>query len=256
MGEFFLQFSLNDARRSIVSPYFGRLIITKMDIRKILDLEYYDRRLSEIWCKAYNIAEFKSFQKKINLIKNREDAIMLYEEFLESLKSEDKRLVLDAFEAQDRLEQETINSIKPWDLWLISPELSLRVSWQNRILICRYVKEEVIERKSIWSPEKWRIIYRVGGKDYRKDSDEYGFLTIWYKWIKAPVEIVEFQILGSSSPKSQTALAKETTFKNDLSNLGYTITYNCDTHYSNCNYHVEVIGRCGDETESRNYWGP
>jgi hypothetical protein len=52
MGEFFLQFSLDDARRSIVSPYFGRLIITKIDMRKILDLEYYDRRLSEILCKS------------------------------------------------------------------------------------------------------------------------------------------------------------------------------------------------------------
>jgi hypothetical protein len=130
MGEFFLQFSLDDARRSIVSPYFGRLIITKMDMRKILDLEYYDRRLSEILCKVYNIVEFKSFQRKINLIKNREDAIMFYEEFLESLRSEDKRLVLDAFEAQDRLEQETINSIKPWDLWLIS--LSCRSEFLGR----------------------------------------------------------------------------------------------------------------------------
>ena len=69
MGEFFHQFPLDDARRSIASPYFGRLIITKIDMCKILDLEYYDRRLSEIWCKAYSIAEFKSFQRKINLIK-------------------------------------------------------------------------------------------------------------------------------------------------------------------------------------------
>jgi hypothetical protein len=73
---------------------------------------------------------------------------------------------------------------------------------------------------------------------------------------RSTIEIVEFQILRPSSPKPQTALAKETTFKNDLSNLGYTITYSSNTHYSNCNYHVEVIGRRGDETESRNYWGP
>ncbi|MFN3622124.1 MAG: hypothetical protein ACK4TI_04450, partial [Nitrososphaerales archaeon] len=135
-------------------------------------------------------------------------------------------------------------------------ELSLKISWQNRLFICRCSREEVAEEKSIWSPEKWRITYRVGGKEYRKDSDEYGFLTIWYKWVEAPIEIVEFQILGLSSPKSQTALSREEAFKNELSNLGYTITYNSNAHYSNCNYHVEVVGRCGEQMESRNYWGP
>ncbi|MEM3546407.1 MAG: hypothetical protein QXU47_02965 [Candidatus Bathyarchaeia archaeon] len=256
MGEFFLQFSLEDARRSVFSPYFGRLIITREDMRRVLDLEYYDRRLFEVWHAVYGIAEFKDFQMKINLVKRREEAKRLYEEFLQRLKTEDRRLMLEASEAQDRLEQEVVNTVKPWDLWLIGPELSLRVSWQNRLFICRCMKEEVTEEKSTWSPEKWRVTYRVGRKEYRKDSDKYGFLTIWYKWIEAPIEIVEFQVFGLSAPKSQTALSKEAVFKNELSNLGYTIIYNGNVHYGNCNYHVEVVGRCGEQTESRNYWGP
>ncbi|MEM2849539.1 MAG: hypothetical protein QXI36_04605 [Candidatus Bathyarchaeia archaeon] len=64
---------------------------------------------------------------------------------------------------------------------------------------------------------------------------------------------MEFQRFGLSSTKSQTALSKGAAFKNELCNLGYAITYNSNTNYSNCNYHVEAIGICGEQTESRDY---